>query len=82
MTIDERIEFLLKMQESHEANLNRLFDLQAETQAAIARSHEVVTRNEAVLGRFISRTDETLNMMARILESHEHRLSDLEGGTR
>lgn len=66
MTIDERIEFLLKVQESHEANMSRLFELHAETERA--------------LGRFISRTDETLNTMARILEHHEHRLSDLEGG--
>jgi hypothetical protein len=73
MTIDERIEFLLKVQESHEANLSRLFDLHAE--------HEKATsRNEALLGQFISRTDEVLNTMARILEHHEHRLSDLEGG--
>lgn len=73
MTIDERIEFLLKVQESHEANLNRLFDLQAATQASIART-------DALVGRFITRTDEMLNTMARILENHEHRLSDLEGG--
>jgi hypothetical protein len=66
MTIDERIEFLLKVQESHEANLNRVFDLQAQTEQA--------------LGRFITRTDEMLNTMARILENHEHRLTDLEGG--
>jgi hypothetical protein len=54
MTIDERIEFLLKVQESHEANLNRLFELHGQTEQA--------------LGRFISRTDETLDTMARILE--------------
>jgi hypothetical protein len=66
MTIDERIEFLLRVQESHEANLSRLFDLHEQTEKA--------------LGRFISRTDETLNTMARILENHEHRLTDLEGG--
>jgi hypothetical protein len=66
MTVDERIEYLLKVQESHEANLSRLFDLQA--------------ANEKALGQFISRTDEVLNTMARILESHEHRLTDLEGG--
>ena len=66
MTIDERIEFLLKVQESHEANVNRVFDLQAQTEQA--------------LGRFITRTDEMLNTMARILENHEHRLTDLEGG--
>jgi energy-converting hydrogenase A subunit M len=66
MTIDERIEFLLKMSESHEANSSRLFELHAETEQALAR--------------FISRTDETLNIMARILEHHEHRLSGLEGG--
>jgi hypothetical protein len=66
MTIDERLEYLVKSQESQEANLNRLFDLHAQTEQA--------------LGRFISRTDETLNKMARILEIHEHRLSDLEGG--
>jgi len=66
MTIDERIEFLLKVQESHEANLSRVFDLHEQTEKA--------------LGRFISRTDETLNSMARIPENHEHRLTDLEGG--
>jgi hypothetical protein len=73
MTVDERLEYLLRVQESHEANLNRLFDLQAETQVSI-------TKTEVLVGRFVSRTDEILNTMARILESHEHRLTDLEGG--
>ena len=73
MTIDERIEFLLKMSESHEANSSRLFELHAELL-------ELHAQTERALGRFISRTDETLNTMARILEHHEHRLSDLEGG--
>ncbi len=73
MTVDERLEYLLKVQESHEADRNRLFDLQAETQVAIAKT-------EILVGRFISRTDEMLNTMARILENHEHRLSNLEGG--
>jgi len=54
MTIDERIEFLLKVQESHEVNLGRLFELHAQTEQA--------------LGRFISRTGETINSLARILE--------------
>ena len=75
MTIEERIEFLLKVQESHEANFSRLFELHAEHERAAAET-------ERALGRFISRTDETLNTMARILEHHEHRLTDLEGGTR
>jgi hypothetical protein len=66
MTIDERIEFLLKAQESREVNPSRLFELQAQTGQA--------------LERFISRTDVTLNTMARILERNEHRLTDLEGG--
>ena len=74
MTVDERIEYLLKAQESHEANLNRLFGLQAANEKAISR-------NEALLGKFISRTDEVLNTMARILEHHEHRLTDIEGGS-
>ena len=73
MTIDERIEFLLKVQESPEANLAGLFDLQAATQVSIART-------DALVGRFITRTGEMLNTMARILENHEHRLTDLEGG--
>jgi len=73
MTVDERLEYLLRVQESREANLNRLFDLQAETQASI-------TKNEVLFGRFMSRTDEMLNTMARILENHEHRLTDFEGG--
>ena len=66
MTVDERLEYLLKVQESHESDLTRLVEAQAHTDAALAR--------------FIVRTDETLNTMARILEVHEHRLTDLEGG--
>ena len=66
MTVDERLEYLLKAQGRRKADMSSLIDLQAET--------------EKILGRFISRTDETLNTMARILESHEHRLTDLEGG--
>jgi hypothetical protein len=66
MTVDERLEYLLKVQESHEADLSRLVEAQAHTDTALAR--------------FISRTDEVLNAMARILQIHEHRLTDLEGG--
>jgi hypothetical protein len=66
MTVDERLEYLLKVQESHEADLSRLVEAQVHTDSALAR--------------FIGRTDETLNTMARILEIHEHRLTDLEGG--
>lgn len=64
MTIDERIEYLLK--QIHEVAPSRLFELHAQTEQA--------------LERFISRTDVTLNTMGRILEHYEHRLTDLEGG--
>jgi hypothetical protein len=66
MTMDERIEFLLRVQESHQANLTRLFELREQTEKA--------------LGRFRSRTDRPLPTVARIPESYEHRLTDLEGG--
>lgn len=74
MTFDERLEYLLKVQESHESDLTRLVEAQAHLVEAQAQT-------DAALARFIVRTDETLNTMARILEVHEHRLTDLEGGT-
>jgi hypothetical protein len=73
MTIDERIEALIKMQESHEANLDRLFELSAQ-------SFELHAKNETALARSIQHTDETFNRIARILEIPDKRISDLEGG--
>ncbi len=52
MTIDERIELLLKAQASHEAKLNLIIDLHAKTQQASRR--------------FMRNTDRALQSMARI----------------
>jgi hypothetical protein len=51
MTVDERIEYLLKAQDSREAKRNRLLDLHAQTQKA----HRC----------FMARTEKALKSMAR-----------------
>jgi hypothetical protein len=75
MNIDERIEalthhieVLVQRQNSHDDNLNRLFDLQS-------KNEEMQARNEKMLAGLM----ESVNSLARIALSHENRLSDLEG---
>jgi hypothetical protein len=70
MSIDERLEYLLKVQESHEANINRLFDLHAQLADLHAQGAKRIAAIENSLKEFIQHTDQTLNSVARILASH------------
>jgi formate dehydrogenase maturation protein FdhE len=64
----ERMEFLLKSQESLHANLERLYERSAKTDERIDKLAEQ------------SRVDgEHIRALVRIAEIHERRLSDLEG---
>ena len=71
MTIDERLE---KLVERHEVLAG-----QTEIMAGmLLRLEAAQTRTEETLARFIEHTDETMNRIAHVLESHENRISDLE----
>ena len=62
MTVDERLEFLLKSTESLHAQVHELY--------GITQEHTKQLQIDA----------ENIRSLARIAESHERRLSDLEGG--
>ena len=74
MNIDQRlealtyaVEMLVHRQNSHDDNLDRLFDMQAEQQA-------LQTKNEIALAQLM----ESVNRLARIAHAHEQRLTNLE----
>lgn len=74
MNIDQRlealtyaVEMLVQRQNSHDDNLDRLFDMQAEQQA-------LQTKNEIALAQLM----ESVNRLARIAHAHEQRLTNLE----
>ncbi len=68
MTFDERLEFLFKSTESLHASTQELH--------ATAQEH---TRQLQQDGAHILAIAEAVQRLARIAESHEHRISDLEG---
>jgi truncated hemoglobin YjbI len=79
MTVDERLEFLLKSTESLHATIHELFE-------RMDREHERMNRVfnerlEASNRRFDERFDRLLSVvevLAETARNHEHRISDLE----
>jgi response regulator RpfG family c-di-GMP phosphodiesterase len=68
VTIEERIEFLLQSSESHDKQIGELT--------------EKVSQLTDAVGKLVTVSNEDANLirsLARIAESHEHRISDLEG---
>ena len=69
MTIDERLE---RLAERHEALTQTV-----EVLAGMQRQNEkLFARNEERMGQLM----DAVNRIVRVLESHERRLEDLEGG--
>ncbi len=60
MTIDERLEFLLQSNESHNLQIGEL------------------AANVALLVEVTNQDATAIRTLARLVEKHEHRLSDLE----
>jgi hypothetical protein len=69
VTIDERLEFLLKSTESLHAQVHELY--------AVTQEHTKQLQMDAVHIRTIA---EPVSGLTRIADAHEQRLSDLEGG--
>ena len=76
MTIEERVEFLMKSTESHNQQLGEITDklnkLSAEVRSLSAevKSVSASVRDLAILGK----------QLVEVALRHDHRISDLEGG--
>lgn len=78
MNIDQRlealthaVEMLVQRQNSHDDNLDRLFEMQAEQHTHVA---QLQAKNEIALAQLM----ESVNSLARIAYAHEQRLTHLE----
>jgi hypothetical protein len=81
MNIDQRLEALtraaemsLRRQNSHDDNLDRLFEVQGKHEGKLDRLFELQDKNERALADLM----ESVNSLARIAHAHEQRLTDLE----
>lgn len=67
MTIDERLEFIATLQQTHDEQIGKLIE-QSDRQSA---------RLDVLTERTIQAMD-AINRLARIAESHDQRIEDLE----
>ena len=84
MNIDERlaaltqtVELMAAMQRDNEARSARI----DERQQALAQTVEIIAGMQQANETRLAQVMEAINGLARIAESHEHRLSRLEGDT-
>jgi hypothetical protein len=88
MNIDQRLnalthaaEMSLQRQNSHDDNLDRLFEVQGKHKAKLDRLFEVQSRNEEMQAkneRLLAQLMESVNSLARIAHAHEQRPTHLE----
>jgi ABC-type transporter Mla subunit MlaD len=78
MNIDQRlealthaVEMLVQRQNSHDDNLDRLFEMQSEQ---YTRLTNLQAKNEVALAQLM----ESVNSLARIAHAHEQRITNLE----
>ncbi len=76
MTIDERLE---RLTERHEALTQTVELMAAENRAGLARLEKLAEQQET-LTRTVSQMARSIDTLARVVELHEHRLDNLEGG--
>ena len=75
MTIDERIEFLVQSGESHDRQIGELISQMSELTGRVGGLTDSISKLVMV-----SNQDATaISTLARIAESHEKRISQLEG---
>ena len=74
MSIDERLEFLLTLQQSHDDQIVKLVEQGALNSAAIGA---LAGRMDVLTERTIQAMD-AINRLAHIAQSHDQRIEDLE----
>ena len=75
MSIDERLEYILTLQQSHDEHISKIIEQSALNSAAIAL-------NSAAIKTLTERTIQAMDAVSRlahIADIHDQRIDDLEG---
>ena len=75
MSIDERLEYILTLQQSHDEHISKIIEQSALNSAAIAL-------NSAAIKTLTKRTIQAMDAVSRlahIADIHDQRIDDLEG---
>jgi hypothetical protein len=81
MNIDERLERLVERHEALAQSVELLVAANRENSELIRENSELTRENSVHIGKLIEVTNqdaENIRALARIAESHDHRLTDLE----
>ena len=75
MTIDERLEDIATLQQTHDEQISRLFEKADQTENMI----RVLGERMGVLTERTIQAMDAISRLARIADNHEDRIEDLEG---
>lgn len=76
MTFEERLDFLFKSIESHDAQIGKLVEQQGTTDLTLQKLADLVNR----LGTKVDKIADTLREVLIAVLNHEKRLGKLDGG--
>ncbi len=82
MTIDERLEYIATLQQSHDEQITKLVergDRAAELIEALTRRMDASAQRMDVLTERTIQAMDAINRLARIADNHENRIDNLEG---
>ncbi len=81
MTLDERLEYIATLQQTHDEQIGRLVEQSDETRSMIralaAKTDRLTEHMDKLTERTIQAMD-AINRLARIADNHEGRIGDLE----
>jgi hypothetical protein len=88
MTLDERLEYIATLQQTHDEQIGRLVEQSDETRSMVRSLAAQADRTDRQIGVLTERMDkltertiqamDAINRLARIADNHEDRISDLE----
>ena len=82
MSIDERLEYILTLQQSHDEHISKIIEQSALNSAAIALNTAAIALNTATIKTLTERTIQAMDAVSRlahIADIHDQRIDDLEG---
>ncbi len=74
MTLDERLEYIATLQQTHDEQIGKLVEQSEETRSMI---RALAAQSNKLTERTIQAMD-AINRLARIADNHEDRIGDLE----
>jgi hypothetical protein len=78
MTIDERLEYITALQQSHDEQIGKLIEQNAILERNVLQFAERTDRTLKVLTERTIQAMDAINRLAHIAENHDNRISGLE----